>query len=232
MSKSQSFITSLLCGKKKKSKSKKQDEIKPPNSMCTFQEFITSNLNAETQTPANFENSIKSSLSLPHLSNAPSSPINRKSSIVVKKVSGNFFPQLSKPKIETSRSDWSTASSHNWLNSLEFAGEPLMSNNTFSELFNSNKETITWSKKYSQETPSLKFNDPFVANSVTKMPRVIPITPRQVFRGRAFARNILAKPDMSKCSSAPVMLVEKSRLQLNLNVDVYEGESSNSLVNL
>ncbi|CAG9314551.1 unnamed protein product [Blepharisma stoltei] len=232
MSKTQSFIASFLCGKKKQPKVKKHDEIQQPNSLCTFHEFITSNINVETQTPANFDNTLKSSFSLPQLSNTCSSPTNRKSTIAVKKSSGGFFPQLNKQKYETIRSDWSTSSSNNWLNSFEFTGEPVMSNNTFSELFKSNKEPITWSKKYSQETPSNKFNDPFISSDEKKMPKIIPITPRQINRARPFVRNIQLKKEINKSNSMPAVAQEKSRLQLNLIVDVYEGESSNSLVNL
>lgn len=225
MSKSQSFISTLLCGKKKQSKPKSPESACTPSSILTFKEFINSNINAETQTPAHFDRSFKSSLSMPRLLTEPS-PTSHRSMIVVKKTSGRFLPQLPLPKNESSRSDWSTSSSQ--FNN-EISAEPLMSSNTFSEFFK--KDTISWNAKYSQENPILKHTDPFVTTTDNKMPKIMPITPRNIIRNRIVAKNIIPKPLISS-NSCSILHTIREKSRLDLNSDVFEGESSNSLVNL
>ncbi|CAG9320458.1 unnamed protein product [Blepharisma stoltei] len=248
MSSSPSCLSFILCKRNKKNPSKSYTGSNL--NISSFQEFISQKTNSSTQTPLSNDIGLKRGSSLTYIAAAVS--INHKSSIVVKKAD-KFFPQhQASEKLETAESDWSMSSFRNKISTGEAPPDSFLSSRSFSSIFNSKKEGISWNKNCSQANSSNILANPFVSNSTQNRPRIIAITPATCLRKRLFPSmlrnnqrkndNIIAgsqRPDETiaehQQESKVTTKIFSNKIGLPIIdpiMDNFEGESSNSLVNL
>ncbi|CAG9317403.1 unnamed protein product [Blepharisma stoltei] len=148
-----------------------------------------------------------------------------RSSIAVKN-SAKFLPLIqSSERTETSNCEY-TINTNSQRISTDSAinGVPLAQKSRAATLANIN--SVTWSKRYSNENPLTNYNSPFVSNSATHKPKIVPTTPENFLRRKLF-------PKISNNNDAQ-LFNQNSNKQFNfdMNIDEFDGESSNSLVNL
>ncbi|CAG9328182.1 unnamed protein product [Blepharisma stoltei] len=221
-----SCFSILLCRRKKSKDESRKKQIREAKSIDTNSPRLSyhSKLNTFADQAPKLRLSFPRKDSFHSVSLAP-----HRSSIVVKS-SEKFLPLIqSQERSETTNAEFTNHTDHHRLSTTELPIDALSYSQRPKNPLLSKLNSVTWSKRYSKENPLGNFNTPFTSNSVTHRPKIVPITPENILRRKIFPKIV---NESFRKNTHPDNENSDKKFNFDTNIDEFDGESSNSLVNL